>query len=363
MRYEKTEAREWARESLVGCCGCVLPTFSSDLASLNETAIRYDVAREKELGMSAILIVSEGGTTVDEFNQMIEICVDESGGDLVTFLQASQPTFRDMVEAMQYAEQAGVDLVLPSYPMTYHPLSYDELFEDTKQLLDSTGLGVLLFCIDQWNFARLHPAGFPVDFLERRQGERALGERAAWRHPANHPVHRRDHDDAPRFRRCHLQRSQGCHPLHFRPAIGRGLHEWSQLAAGVTQHAWARIPLAAQEELEVACGVLHGVGVRGDQADIELLLDEIGAEDLHRVFFHSRLGLAMMEEGEAGCQSWGLARSLGGETALYALGITPFDSLSRTDLNIPSRSRLRYGFWTKPANPLPAKRSVKSSWQ
>lgn len=167
MRYERTEARRWARESLAGCCGCVLPTFTSDLTSLNEAAIRHDVAREKELGMSAILIVSEGGTTAAEFRQMIDICVDESGDDLITFLQASQPTFRDMVDSVQYAEQAGVDLVLPSYPMMYHPLSYDEIFEDTKRFLDSTGLGVFLFCIDQWNFARLHPAAFPIDLLER----------------------------------------------------------------------------------------------------------------------------------------------------------------------------------------------------
>jgi dihydrodipicolinate synthase/N-acetylneuraminate lyase len=167
MRYDRTDARQWARESLAGCCGCVLPTFTADLQGLNEAAVRHDIAREKQLGMSAILIVSEGGTTAEEFRQFIDICVDESGDELVTFVQASQPTFLDMVETIQYAEKAGVDLVLPSYPMTYHPRSYDQIFDDTKRLLDSTGLGVFLFCIDQWNFARLHPAGFPVELLER----------------------------------------------------------------------------------------------------------------------------------------------------------------------------------------------------
>ena len=57
--------------------------------------------------------------------------------------------------------------VLPSYPLTYYPTSFDELFEDTRKLIDDSDLGVFLFAIDQWNFARLHPAGFPIEFLER----------------------------------------------------------------------------------------------------------------------------------------------------------------------------------------------------
>lgn len=167
MRYDPDGARDWARATLAGCCGCVLPTFSSDLSSLNEAAIRYDVQREKDLGMKAILIVSEGGTTHDEFLRMIDICVDEAREDLVTFVQASQPTFDAMIATVRYAERAKVDLVLPSYPATYYPTSYNEIFEDTKRFLDSTSLGSFIFCIDQWNFARLHPSAFPIDLLER----------------------------------------------------------------------------------------------------------------------------------------------------------------------------------------------------
>jgi 4-hydroxy-tetrahydrodipicolinate synthase len=162
-----TDPRTWALSELSGCCGCVIPTFTSDLTSLNEVAIRFDVQREKEAGMSAMLIVAEGGTTIREYHRMIDICVEEAGAELVTFVQASQPTFAEMAETIAYAERAGIDFVLPSYPLNYYPTSYDELFEDTRRLLDSTTLGVFIFAIDQWNFARLHPAGFPIDFLER----------------------------------------------------------------------------------------------------------------------------------------------------------------------------------------------------
>jgi 4-hydroxy-tetrahydrodipicolinate synthase len=165
--YAAGEARKWARATLAGCCGCVLPTFTTDLQHLNETAIRFDVQREKELGMRAILIVAEGGTTPQEYRQMVDICVAEAGADLVTVVQASQPTFDEMIDTIAYAERAGVELVLPSYPLTYYPRDFDEIHDVTKRVIDSSSLGVLLFCIDQWNFSRLHPAAFPIDFLER----------------------------------------------------------------------------------------------------------------------------------------------------------------------------------------------------
>lgn len=166
-KYEKGEARAWALERLAGCCGCVMPTFTADIRALNEAAIRHDVAHEKALGMRGILIVSEGGTTATELRQLIDICVDEAGAELVTMVQASEPTFEDMIDVMRYAEGAGVDFALPSYPLTYHPNSLDQLFEDTKRLIDATWLGVMLFAIDQWNFSRLHPAAFPTPLLAR----------------------------------------------------------------------------------------------------------------------------------------------------------------------------------------------------
>jgi 4-hydroxy-tetrahydrodipicolinate synthase len=166
-KYAPGQAREWATTALEGCCGCVLPTFTADLSGLNEAAIRHDVQREKDLGMKAILIVAEGGTSRQDLHRLIDICVDEAGDELVTFIQVSEATFDDMIEVIAYAEQAGVDLVLPSYPMTYYPTSYDQIYEDTKRVYDSTSLGFFIFCIDQWNFARLHPSGFPVDLLGR----------------------------------------------------------------------------------------------------------------------------------------------------------------------------------------------------
>lgn len=166
-KYAPGEARAWALESLRGCCGCVMPTFTSDLNALNEAAIRHDVALEKEHGMKGVLIVSEAGTTQEEMRQFTEIVVDEAGDDLITVLQASQPTLADTIASVEHAAAAGVDLVMPSYPLYFNPSSFDEVFEFTKAVADASHLGVIIFAMDQWNFGRLHPAGFPISLLER----------------------------------------------------------------------------------------------------------------------------------------------------------------------------------------------------
>ena len=65
MDYKKAEAKDWAREHMKGVCNVLMPTFTSDLKSLNEKAIRHDVRRDIELGFWGALIVSECGTTKD----------------------------------------------------------------------------------------------------------------------------------------------------------------------------------------------------------------------------------------------------------------------------------------------------------
>ena len=164
--YAAADARAWALETLEGCCGCVLPTFSGDLSTLNEAAIRHDVEMERELGMSAVLAVSEGGTSLEEYRRLLEIVID-AAGDLVVVVQASQPTFDLQQLTIEWGAELGADLVLPSYPMTFYPRTLEELYEASKVMIDRSPLGVLLFAIDQWNFARLHPAAFPVELLER----------------------------------------------------------------------------------------------------------------------------------------------------------------------------------------------------
>ncbi len=165
--YSGGEAREWALENLRGHCGCLLPTFTSDLRSINERAIRADIALEKELGMSGVLIVAECGTTLDELKRVTEIVVDEAGGELQTIAHAALPTLEDNAELARFSAAAGVDGLLISYPLTYYPLTEDDVFEYTKALTEASELGSIVFAMHLWNFRRLHPSDFSPDLIGR----------------------------------------------------------------------------------------------------------------------------------------------------------------------------------------------------
>lgn len=166
--YSRGEAREWARATMKGVCGCTLPTLNSSLTAVNEAAIRHDIRRERELGFWGTLLVSECGTTSAEMREVIDISVDEASKvGLRTMLLASFPTLEDTTSMVQYAEQAGVDLVLMSYPMLFHPKTEDEVFEYTRAVANSSNLGLMLFCIGLWNFHRFHPSGFSPRLIRR----------------------------------------------------------------------------------------------------------------------------------------------------------------------------------------------------
>jgi dihydrodipicolinate synthase/N-acetylneuraminate lyase len=132
-KFDAGEARAWALEHLRGVTGCVMPSFTEDLSGLNEEAIAHDIQRERELGFSGFLIVAECGTTPDELRRFIDLSVAESG-DMVTVIQAAAGTLEENVEIVRYAAQAGVDLVMPSYPLGFYPQDGAEVVEYTRTL-------------------------------------------------------------------------------------------------------------------------------------------------------------------------------------------------------------------------------------
>ena len=81
--YTRPEAREWAREKLIGAINCTIPSFTSDLRGINEKAIRHDIALAKQHGFIGTLGVSEVAISVPEYTDFLQIAKDEGGDDFV----------------------------------------------------------------------------------------------------------------------------------------------------------------------------------------------------------------------------------------------------------------------------------------
>lgn len=169
--YTKSQAREWAKEHWKGAIAVTIPSYSADFSSINENAIRHDILKLKELGFAGTLLVTEVNITPEENARATAVAREAGGPDFQLFFHAAFNTLEENIHALALAEKEGVDRVLLSYPTAFWPTSLDEVFDYTKQLADSTDLGVMLFGLPAWGFERIDNAGMPVSWVRHALDE------------------------------------------------------------------------------------------------------------------------------------------------------------------------------------------------
>lgn len=168
LPYSREEARAWARENMAGVANVVIPTFSSDLESLNKEAIRHDIRKEIECGFWGTLLVSETATTHDEYLDFFQTAHDEANERLHLIHHASHNTLDDNISVARQAQDRGASLVLLGYPPTFYPQAEEDLYTYTRTFCDSIDLAVMIFPVPLWGFERIHPsAGFSPAFIEK----------------------------------------------------------------------------------------------------------------------------------------------------------------------------------------------------
>jgi len=165
--YQRSDARAWAREHLVGCSAVTIPSYSADLSRLNERGIRHDIELAKKLGYTYTLLCAEVAITPEENAQFTSLAREAGGKDFGLFFHAAFGTLAENIQAVKLAEKAGADIVLLSYPPQFWPTTEQEIYDYTKQFCDATNLAVMLFPIPLWGFERVHPAGMSVAFVRR----------------------------------------------------------------------------------------------------------------------------------------------------------------------------------------------------
>ncbi|WP_372732664.1 dihydrodipicolinate synthase family protein [Novosphingobium sp.] len=164
-RYTKAEARDWARQNMVGVANVTIPTMTADCTRLNEKAIRHDVELSIEHGFVGSLACSEVAITLEEYAQFCAIMADQAKDRMMVVHHAVFNTLEDNIKAVQMAEAGGAELVLLGYPPTFYPKDYQQVIDYTRAFCEATNLGVMLFPIPTWGFQRLHPADLPVPVL------------------------------------------------------------------------------------------------------------------------------------------------------------------------------------------------------
>jgi 4-hydroxy-tetrahydrodipicolinate synthase len=167
LPYERQEARAWSREQLQGVCNVVIPSYTSNLADINEAGIRHDVRCQIGNGFSGFLLVCETALAADEYVRFVEIAAAESDGRQLLIHHASFNTLEENVELANRAAEAGAQLALLSYPPNFYPRSEDEIAGYTKTFCERVDMAVMLFPVPLWGFERIHPASLSIDLLEQ----------------------------------------------------------------------------------------------------------------------------------------------------------------------------------------------------
>jgi hypothetical protein len=165
--YTPAEAKDWARENFRGVYNVIIPSYTNDLADINEQAIRHDVRRNIEFGFAGTLLVSETNITLDEYTRFVEIAADEAKGRMTLIHHAAFNTLEQNIEAANRAVTAGADLALLAYPPSFYPGSERDIYDYSKAFCDGTSIATMLFPVPLWGFERLHPASISVDTLEQ----------------------------------------------------------------------------------------------------------------------------------------------------------------------------------------------------
>ena len=86
-----------ARAQMRGVCNVIIPSYTQDLKGLNEAGIRHDVRKNIEHKFWGALLVSEAGTTADEYRRFMEIAVDEAQGRHHFLLHGTFDTVEDTI--------------------------------------------------------------------------------------------------------------------------------------------------------------------------------------------------------------------------------------------------------------------------
>ncbi len=145
--YTKSEARDWARETLRGQWTTLMTPFTTD-DEVDEGALRRNISRVRSLG-------TRGGgctwgmgefwsLTHEERTRVYDIVADEAAGEWPIGAHITHTSARDMLSLAQHAEGAGFDLLIvaPPYIVTK---TEEQVIDWVRLLADNTGLAIMFY--------------------------------------------------------------------------------------------------------------------------------------------------------------------------------------------------------------------------
>ena len=164
-----TSHKEWADEHVKGIESQLMPSFEPDMEALDEEGIRHDVRQTIDHGFNSVLVTCEAGLTFEESKDFYEIVADEAGDDLHVNTTLVFDTWEQSFEMVEHVEAVGSegDGALMGYPLQWLPDDAEQVAEKTEEIAETADIPLILYVNEKFAFDGLHPAGFPIDQIDR----------------------------------------------------------------------------------------------------------------------------------------------------------------------------------------------------
>lgn len=155
-----------AKAAFRGIETILMPSFTPDLSALDEEGIRHDVRMSRRHGFFSVFVAPVGLTAAEQL-RMIEIAVDEAGGDLLVSLIAEVEGDEARMDLLRRAADAGAGHALIHPPFGWRPADERELYDWYRKMIDCAPLDAVLWATDGANFRHFAAANVPVNVIDR----------------------------------------------------------------------------------------------------------------------------------------------------------------------------------------------------
>ena len=150
MKYNKTEAKEYARENMRGIWAAALTPFSQDM-SIDENGFRQNIRHwVDDLGIEGLFISGKQGEffsmSLEERKRTFEIAAEETTGAGATIMSCSDQNMDVVLDLAHHAQNVGADYIVVHAPILHFASDRDELLRQYyKHISDEVDIGIALW--------------------------------------------------------------------------------------------------------------------------------------------------------------------------------------------------------------------------
>lgn len=150
MKYNKSDAKDYARENMQGIWAAALNPFADDF-SLDEEGFRRNIRHwVDDLEIQGLFIAGKQGEffsmTLDERKRNFEIAVEETGDKAGTIMSCSDQNFGTVLDLAKHAEAIGADYIVVHAPILHFITEQDDtIYSYYEEICNQVNIGIAMW--------------------------------------------------------------------------------------------------------------------------------------------------------------------------------------------------------------------------